>query len=119
VQKYSIEAIAKQQLETARTTAAARSASTVYGGHEHALRQTVLALANGASLAEHDNPGEATIYVLSGRVTLASDGQTWEGRTGDLIVIPSARHPALRPCPFTALQESTVLLTAVPRNRAG
>ena len=113
MQKYSIEAIAKQQIDQARNSAAARAASTVYGGHEHALRQTVLGLKGGAALAEHDNPGEGTVFVVSGRVTLATEGESWEGRAGDLIVIPNARHT------LTAEEDSAVLLTAVPGNRAG
>ena len=111
MRKFSIEALARQQLAAARESAAARAASTVVGGHEHALRQTVLALLAGASLAEHDNPGEATLYVISGRVTLAADGQSWEARTGDLLEIPAARHTV------HAHEDSTFLLTAVPANR--
>ena len=111
MRKFSIEAIARQQLAAARGSDAARAAATVVGGHEHALRQTVLAMAAGATLAEHDNPGEATLYVLSGRVTLAADGQSWQARTGDMIEIPHARHSV------AAQEDSTLLLTAVPRNR--
>jgi len=109
MQKLSLDAIARQQLAAARTATAARSSTTVYGGHEHALRQTVLALLADATLAEHDNPGEATICVLSGRVVLTAEGTSWEGRTGDLIIIPDARHS------LQAVEDSTILLTAVPR----
>jgi quercetin dioxygenase-like cupin family protein len=113
VQKFSIEAVAKQQLERARQAPAARSATTVFGGHEHALRQTVVGLKAGAVLAEHDNPGEATLYVVTGRVTLKADGDAWDGRAGDMIVVPSQRHSV------TAEEDSAILLTAVPRNRGG
>lgn len=113
MQKYSIEAIARQQIDQASNSAAARAASTVYGGHEHTLRQTVVGLKGGAALAEHDNPGEGTVFVVSGRVTLATESESWEGRAGDLIVIPNARHT------LTAEEDSAVLLTAVPGNRAG
>jgi quercetin dioxygenase-like cupin family protein len=113
VQKFSIESIARQQLEAAHESAAARAATTVVGGHEQTMRQTVLALMAGAALHEHDNPGEATLYVLSGRVTLAADGESWDARTGDMIVIPQARHSVF------ASEDSALLLTAVPRNRAG
>ena len=111
--KFSIESIARQQLAAAHESAAARAATTVVGGHEQALRQTVLALAAGAVMREHSNPGEATLYVLSGRVTLTADGASWDARTGDMIVIPQQRHTV------TASQDSTMLLTAVPRSRAG
>jgi quercetin dioxygenase-like cupin family protein len=111
VQKFSIEALARQQLAAARQSRAERAATTVVGGHEQALRQTILALLDGATLAEHDNPGESTLYVLSGRVTLTADGASWEARTGDLLVIPSARHSV------RAEEDSTLLLTTVPRSR--
>lgn len=111
MQKYSLEAVARQQLAAARQAPAARAATTVVGGHEHTMRQTVLALTAGATLAEHDNPGEATLYVLSGRVTLAADGESWHGRTGDLLVVPPARHTV------RAEEDSALLLTAVPSNR--
>lgn len=113
VRKFSIEAMARQQLEAARQAPAARSATTVVGGHEQALRQTILALTAGSTLAEHDNPGEATLYVLSGRVVLSANGESWDGRSGDLIVIPPARHEV------RAEEDSTVLLTAVPRRHIG
>ena len=113
VQKFSIEAVAKQQLERARQAPAARSATTVFGGHEHALRQTVVGLKAGAVLAEHDNPGEATLFVIAGRVTLKADDDAWDGRAGDMIVVPTQRHSV------TAEEDSAILLTAVPRNRSG
>lgn len=75
------------------------------GGHERVLRQTVIALVKGATLAEHENPGEATVQVLQGRVRLASGGQSWDGRRGDLIIVPDARHS------LEALEDSAVLLT--------
>ena len=48
MRKFSIEAIARQQLAAAPEAVAARAAATVVGGHEHVLRQTVLAMAAGA-----------------------------------------------------------------------
>ena len=42
-------------------------------------------------LAEHENPGEATLVVLGGRVRLVGPTGAWEGRQGDLLVIPQAR----------------------------
>ncbi len=109
MQKMSLAAIAREQLEAARRSPSSRASVTAFGGHEHALRQTVIALSAGSALDEHENPGEATILVLSGRVELAASGQTWQGRQDDLLVIPDGLH-ALR-----ALEDSAVLLTAVPR----
>jgi quercetin dioxygenase-like cupin family protein len=62
-------------------------------------------------LAEHDNPGEATLYVLSGRVVLEGGGSSWDAMAGDLLVVPDARHTV------TAHEDSALLLTAVPGNR--
>jgi quercetin dioxygenase-like cupin family protein len=109
MQKLSLDAVARAQLEAAGRSAAARAASTIVGGHEHVMRQTVVALKAGAELSEHENPGEATLYVILGRVELRADADVWQARTGDLIEIPPARHSVL------AVEDSAVLLTAVPR----
>jgi quercetin dioxygenase-like cupin family protein len=105
MQKFSLDALAREHLERAANSTTHRSAATVYGGHEHALRQTLIALVAGASMAEHDSPGEATLLVLRGRVRLHAGDDTWEGRTGDLLVIPPSRHSV------EALEDSVTVLT--------
>jgi len=54
MEKSSLTALARQQLEHAQHAASGRSAHTVYGGHEHLLRQTVIALTAGQKLNEHE-----------------------------------------------------------------
>ncbi|MGW2650152.1 cupin domain-containing protein [Streptomyces sp. NPDC001393] len=105
MQKLSLDAKAREHLEQATTSSAGRSAETLYGGHEHTLRQTLLALRAGTELTEHENPGEATVLVLRGRVTLRSGEDSWEGMTGDLLIVPPARHS------LQAVEDSAVLLT--------
>ncbi len=105
MQKSSLAALTAQHLETARGSSSGRSAQTVVGGHTHTLRQTVIALCAGAALDEHENPGEASIHVLTGRVRLASQDASCEGATGDLLIVPDARHS------LTALEDTAVLLT--------
>jgi quercetin dioxygenase-like cupin family protein len=105
MQKFSLEAIARDQAKRAAAASSGRSAETVYGGHEHLLRQTVLALTAGSSLSEHENPGESTVHVLTGRVKLTAGDVIWEGRTGDLLVVPDSRHA------LTAIEDSAILLT--------
>jgi hypothetical protein len=56
MEKISLGAITWEQAMRAVAAASGRSAETVYGGHEHALRQTVLALTAGSSLDEHESP---------------------------------------------------------------
>ena len=105
MQKFSLQAMARELLERAREGSGRRAAATVIGGHEKALRQTVIAMADGAVLAEHENPGEASVHVLAGRVRLEAGPHSWEGRPGDLLVVPAAPHS------LHALDDSAVLLT--------
>ncbi len=80
---------------------------TVHGGHDRALRETVLALAAGHELAEHESPGEATVQVLHGRVRLTTNTDSWEGTSGDHVAIPPERHG------LAALEDSVIPLTVV------
>lgn len=107
MEKISLTALARQQLAAARAARSGRSAHTVYGGHEHALRQTLIALTAGSALDEHESPGEATLQVLDGRVRVTDSQASWEGSPGDHIVIPRTRHG------LEALEDSVVLLTVV------
>src|SRR5262245_18062738 len=103
--KMSLDALAREHLEQAARQASGRSSTTLVGGHEKALRQTIVALRGGSELGDHDNSGEATLQVLRGRVTLTSGDVHWDGRSGDLLVVPSTRHS------LQAHEDSVVLLT--------
>lgn len=105
----SITALGDEHVETARSAHSGRSAHTVHGGSGHALRQVVMALAAGAKLAEHENPGEATLLVLKGWVELATSNARAAAAAGQYVVIPQERHD------LTALEDSAVLLTVVGR----
>jgi quercetin dioxygenase-like cupin family protein len=105
MQKASLTALAREQLDVAQRASSRRSAHTVYGGHEHVLRQTLIALMAGEQLSEHENPGEATVHVLRGRVRLRSGEDAWEGSAGDLLIVPASRHS------LEAVEDAAVLLT--------
>jgi quercetin dioxygenase-like cupin family protein len=105
----SLTTLADQQLAAAREASSGRSAVTVYGGREHDLRQTLIALAADQTLGEHEAPGEATLQVLRGTVRLSAGDDHWDGREGDHTAIPPARHD------LHALTDAVVLLTVATR----
>ena len=43
MEKLSLDALARELMKSATAASAGRSARTVYGGHEHVLRQTLMA----------------------------------------------------------------------------
>lgn len=107
MQKVSLTALARTELASAKTASSGRSSKTVYGGHERLLRQTVIAMRAGETLAEHNSPGEATVHVLHGRIVLQAGPDSWSGWTGDLITVPD------RPHSIEAVEDSTLLFTVV------
>ncbi|UJH70120.1 cupin domain-containing protein [Ornithinimicrobium sp. INDO-MA30-4] len=106
----SLTALAREQLELARAASSGRSSNTVFGGRQHQLRQTVIALMAGRKLDDHANPGEATVHVVQGRVRLETGENAWEGASGHLIEVPNANHSLL------AIEDSVILLTVVLRH---
>ncbi|WP_067441228.1 cupin domain-containing protein [Nocardioides jensenii] len=109
MEKTSLTRLGEEQLLKAREASSGRAAVTVYGGHEHDMRQTLIALAAGRSLGEHESPGEASLQVLVGTVRLTAGAEVWEGAAGDYLVIPDARHD------LHADTDAVVLLTVATR----
>jgi quercetin dioxygenase-like cupin family protein len=112
MEKLSLTGLADEQLEIARTAHAGRSAHTIYGGHDHELRQTVIALTEGNRQDDHQSPGQATLLVLRGRVrvaTSADDADAVECAEGDYLLLPLERHN------LAAVEDAAVLLTVVKK----
>ena len=105
MESTSLSSLVLEVLDDARGAASGRSARTIHGGHDHALRETVIPLLSGRELSEHESPGEATLQVLQGRVELTSGDDRWESAAGGHVTIPDARHALL------ALEDAVVLLT--------
>jgi quercetin dioxygenase-like cupin family protein len=103
----SLTEMAATELASAVASNNGRSAVTIYGGHDAQLRQTLMALRAGEGLSEHSSPGEATLQILVGHITLRTADQSWNGKPGDLLPIPSEVHAV------DALEDSVILLTVV------
>lgn len=104
-----IAALADELLIRARSEPHGRAAELVV--HDGVLRQLVLALAEGAELAEHNAPAAATLQALRGRVRLSytagSATPAEELGAGELTVIGHERHGV------QALEDSAFVLTTV------
>ncbi|OEV04222.1 LuxR family transcriptional regulator [Streptomyces oceani] len=96
---------ADERMARASASSAGRAAVTVHGGGGSVLRQALIALKGGRGLAEHENPGEATVLVLRGHVRLSSGDDAAEGGDGALLTVPQARHS------LEALEDSAILLS--------
>jgi quercetin dioxygenase-like cupin family protein len=101
----SLDALAAEHVAAARASATGRSSHLVF---HHRFRQVLLAFAAGQGLPAHDNPGSATLQVLSGRVRLTAGGEKWEGVAGDHVAIPDDRHD------LVAVEDAAILLTILP-----
>jgi quercetin dioxygenase-like cupin family protein len=109
VNTRSLSALSEEHLAAAKTSSSGRSAVTIFGGQEHDMRQTLIALSAGSRLHEHESPDEATLQVLTGDVRLTTDGDAWDGSAGDHLVIPPERHA------LEAVTDAVVLLTVATR----
>lgn len=98
-----LAALTEELIATARESSAQRASRTVISVGQ--MRVTMIALAAGASLADHENPGAATLHVLTGSAVLHTGSQEWAVGTGSLTQIPDERH-GLR-----AEADTVVLLT--------
>ncbi|MFC0313961.1 cupin [Gordonia phosphorivorans] len=103
----NLSELSDELLSAAHSARSGRSARTVRGHSDHRLRHTVIALAAGHDLADHESPGEATLQVLVGtvRLTVPDDPDELELHTGDLVDIPRVRHG------LSADTDAVVLLT--------
>lgn len=109
MQGESLNRLAEEQLAAARESSSGRAAVTVFGGREHDMRQTLIALVEGHGLGEHESPSEASLQVLTGEVRIRAGEESWSGTAGDYLVIPPSRHD------LHAVSDAVVLLTVATR----
>lgn len=101
----SVHQAIEEHLAKAKESPQGRSSHTLVGGHDRALRQTLIALEAGERLGEHEAPDEATLLVLRGRVSLGTSTGEQQVAAHELAEIPTERHD------LTAHEDSVVLLT--------
>lgn len=101
----SLTETARELEARAAGSRAGRAAETVVHGDR--FRQVLMALRSGGALADHDNPGEASLQCLSGRVTLSAGEESWDLAGGDVVLVPQRRHRV------DAHEDSVVLLSVV------
>ena len=104
----SLHSIAEELIAAARANNSHRAARTVLGDQHRQLRHTLIALAEGATMGEHEAPGEGSLYVIEGEVDLRGGSDNARLKAGELAEIPPERHSV------QAITESVILLTAIP-----
>ena len=107
----NLHVLARELLDEARESKPGRSAKTLVGGRDATLRHTVVALRADAQLADHESPGEATLYVIEGRVSLTVDNLATEVTEGEILEISQVRHG------LTAHEDSVVMLSIAAHTR--
>lgn len=103
--KISLQAKARELLKNAQEASSGRAADTIVGGHEKRLRQTAIALREGAVMNVPSTSGEATLLVISGRLWLRSGTTEWFGREWSHLVVPDGSFEV------AAETDATCLLT--------
>ncbi len=105
MESLDLTALAAEHLAAARAASNGRSSAKIIGDHTKLLRMNLIALEAGASLQDHENPGEATLLVLEGKIEFRAGEESVVLDTGNLIEIPPMRHG------LTALADAVVVLS--------
>ncbi|MGH1564126.1 hypothetical protein [Mumia sp. DW29H23] len=100
-----VAALTEEYADAASSAPHGRSAELVL--QDGPLRQSVLGLAEGAELSEHDAPPAASVLVLKGSIEIVGESGTIALETGMLAAVPRERHSV------KAVVDSVFLLTAV------
>ena len=99
-----VHALAGELLQKASAESAGRAARTLPHPVD-GLRQTLIALREGAVMDEHESPGAASLMVIRGRVRVVAGPDELEIGPHQIAPVPHRRH-SLR-----AEEQSVVLLT--------
>ncbi len=97
--------LAAHHVAAARSASNGRSSIKLIGDHTKALRKNLIALAAGATLQDHESPGEATLFVLQGRIEFHAGEESVTLDQGTMMEIPPLRHG------LSAITDAVVVLT--------
>ncbi|WP_291379149.1 cupin domain-containing protein [Demequina sp.] len=100
-----LNVLATEHLAAAREASNGRSSAKLLGDHTTMLRKNLIALAAGASLQDHESPGEATLMVLEGQIEFHAGDESVSLQAGHLIEIPPLRHG------LTAVTDAVLILS--------
>jgi len=107
METVALDVLGEKLLAEARSTSSGRYGVTIHGGHVNSLRQTLIGVAGGHTLDEHENTGEVTLQLIRGRArVVAATNEAVDLDVGDYVVIPPQWDA------FEALEDTVVLLTA-------
>jgi quercetin dioxygenase-like cupin family protein len=100
----NLELLAEELARQAAGDHAGRAARTLPHPVD-GLRQTLIAISDGAGLQEHNSPGPASLLVLRGAARLVAGDETVRLTVGDHTPIPPRRHA------LTAEGDAVILLS--------
>lgn len=103
----NLKVLTEELLEKAAAVESGRATHVFRAVPGGSLSQVMLVLKDGKELSEHENPGEALLHVLSGKVRLTAGEDSLDLSADEHAVVPQQRHGLL------ALEDSAVLLTVV------
>lgn len=99
-----VHELAGELLEKASSATSGRAARTLPHPVD-GLRQTLIAMRDGAELDEHESPGAASLMVIRGRVSVVAGDDSQEIGAHQITPVPGQRHR------LRAQEQSVVLLT--------
>ena len=102
---HPVPGLIEEHLTRARAASSRRSAATLT--HQGELRQTLIALAAGAALHEHEAPRAATLHVLVGSARLVAGEEGVDLPAGTMTDVPHRRHA------LEAREDTVVVLTVL------
>ena len=111
--KHDLAQIAAQQMQLAKGAEDGCSTQALVGIDEGLIQQTVVALAEGHSVAARDCAAHSTLQVLTGGVRVRTSAGLEDAAEGDLVEVPTQPHV------IRAESDTTALLTEARSDAEG